>query len=164
VIAVDDSPKPVNESVIHRFSSDLDVSYYSNSQRLGMAANWNRAVALSTGEWAMVVSQDDTLRPGMLRRYRELLPGRPVAIGCAREFIDSVGDQYAAKVRVTGRKPERKVYYRHSGYPGGLKQTNFAKLQAAKRPMAHAMKVTWLGVKGIRTNRRLNHRDSCRFR
>jgi large subunit ribosomal protein L13 len=38
----------------------------------------------------------------------------------------------ASKLRVTGRKAERKIYYRHSGYPGGLKETNFAKLQAAK--------------------------------
>ena len=38
----------------------------------------------------------------------------------------------AAKLRVTGRKAERKIYYRHSGYPGGLKITNFAKLHAAK--------------------------------
>jgi large subunit ribosomal protein L13 len=38
----------------------------------------------------------------------------------------------AAKLRVTGRKPERKIYYRHSGYPGGIKQTSFAKLHAAK--------------------------------
>jgi large subunit ribosomal protein L13 len=38
----------------------------------------------------------------------------------------------AAKLRVTGRKSERKVYYRHSGYPGGLKTTSFAKLQATR--------------------------------
>jgi len=38
----------------------------------------------------------------------------------------------AAKLRVTGRKPERKIYYRHSGYPGGIKETTFAKLHAAK--------------------------------
>src|SRR5690349_22463699 len=38
----------------------------------------------------------------------------------------------ASKLRVTGRKPERKIYYRHSGYPGGLKTTNFAKLHAAR--------------------------------
>jgi large subunit ribosomal protein L13 len=37
-----------------------------------------------------------------------------------------------AKLRVTGRKTERKVYYRHTGFPGGIKQTNFAKLHAAK--------------------------------
>ncbi len=38
----------------------------------------------------------------------------------------------AAKLRVTGKKAERKTYYRHSGFPGGLKQTSFAKLHAAK--------------------------------
>ena len=38
----------------------------------------------------------------------------------------------AAKLRVTGRKPERKIYYRHTGYPGGLKETNFAKLHATR--------------------------------
>jgi large subunit ribosomal protein L13 len=35
----------------------------------------------------------------------------------------------AEKVRVTGRKAEQKMYYRHSQYPGGLKTTSFAKLQ-----------------------------------
>ena len=34
----------------------------------------------------------------------------------------------AAKVRVTGNKVDDKMYYRHTGYPGGLKVTNFAKL------------------------------------
>ena len=50
----------------------------------------------------------------------------------------------ASKLRVTGRKPERKVYYRHTGYPGGLKETNFAKLQA-KKPE----RVLQLAVKGM---------------
>ncbi len=35
----------------------------------------------------------------------------------------------AEKVRVTGRKAEQKMYYRHSQYPGSLKTTSFAKLQ-----------------------------------
>src|SRR4051812_4549795 len=38
----------------------------------------------------------------------------------------------AAKLRVTGRKAERKIYYRHTGFPGGIKQANFAKVQATK--------------------------------
>jgi large subunit ribosomal protein L13 len=50
----------------------------------------------------------------------------------------------AAKVRVTGRKPERKIYYRHSGQPGQLHQTNFAKLKAAKPE-----RVLQLAVKGM---------------
>jgi len=36
----------------------------------------------------------------------------------------------ADKIRVTGRKPEQKLYYRHSQFPGGLKNTTFAKLYA----------------------------------
>ena len=35
----------------------------------------------------------------------------------------------AEKVRVTGRKFTDKKYYRHSGYPGGLKETTFDKMQ-----------------------------------
>jgi large subunit ribosomal protein L13 len=36
----------------------------------------------------------------------------------------------AAKLRVTGDKADDKTYYRHSGYPGGISQTSFGKMQA----------------------------------
>jgi large subunit ribosomal protein L13 len=35
----------------------------------------------------------------------------------------------ADKVRVTGRKTTDKIYYRHSGYPGGIKGTSFERLR-----------------------------------
>jgi large subunit ribosomal protein L13 len=41
----------------------------------------------------------------------------------------------AEKVTVTGNKFKNKVYYSHSGFPGGLKSTTFDKLQAAKPEM-----------------------------
>ncbi len=31
----------------------------------------------------------------------------------------------AEKVRLTGKKANKKIYYRHTGYPGGLKFTSF---------------------------------------
>jgi len=34
----------------------------------------------------------------------------------------------AEKVRVTGKKTEQKVYYRHTGYPGGIRSTPFSRL------------------------------------
>ena len=34
----------------------------------------------------------------------------------------------ADKVALTGAKREQKIAYRHSGYPGGLKATNYAEL------------------------------------
>ncbi|WP_196161747.1 50S ribosomal protein L13 [Reinekea sp. G2M2-21] len=38
----------------------------------------------------------------------------------------------AEKVHVTGRKAKDKQYYRHTGYPGGLKSMSFEKLVAHK--------------------------------
>ena len=35
----------------------------------------------------------------------------------------------ASKLRVTGNKNDGKKYFRHSGYPGGIYETTFAKMQ-----------------------------------
>jgi len=41
----------------------------------------------------------------------------------------------ADKVAVTGAKASGKMYYSHSGFPGGIKQISFEKLQAHKPEM-----------------------------
>src|SRR5215469_14233181 len=50
-------------------------------------------------------------------------------------FLDT-GDHVivvnAAKVRLTGRKEEQKLYRRHSGYPGGLTETSARTVRATK--------------------------------
>ena len=38
----------------------------------------------------------------------------------------------AEKVEVTGKKRKEKIYKRHTGYPGGLRELSFEKLQAKK--------------------------------
>jgi large subunit ribosomal protein L13 len=48
----------------------------------------------------------------------------------------------ASQVKVTGNKTKDKIYYWHTGYPGGIKSTSFEKL-LAKSPMRvieHAVK------------------------
>jgi len=48
----------------------------------------------------------------------------------------------AEKAALTGNKYEDKIYYHHSGYPGGLRETNYADM--IKRnpvfPMEHAVR------------------------
>src|ERR1700747_955219 len=50
-------------------------------------------------------------------------------------YLDS-GDHVvvinADKIRLTGNKVEQKVYYSHSGYPGGLKEVPAKRLRANK--------------------------------
>jgi len=37
------------------------------------------------------------------------------------------------KIKITGKKADQKIYYRHTGYPGGLKATPY-KMMLAKHP------------------------------
>jgi large subunit ribosomal protein L13 len=48
----------------------------------------------------------------------------------------------ASKVRVTGKKLEQKMYYRHSGYPGGFRAVPLSDMLAKKPGMVieHAVK------------------------
>jgi large subunit ribosomal protein L13 len=46
------------------------------------------------------------------------------------------------KIRVSGNKADQKVYYRHTGYPGGLRETPY-RMMMAKKPdyiLRHAVK------------------------
>ncbi len=40
----------------------------------------------------------------------------------------------ADKVKLSGRKETGKIYYRHTGYPGGIKQRTVAQIREGKRP------------------------------
>ena len=42
----------------------------------------------------------------------------------------------ASKVILTGKKLDQKIYYKHSGYVGGLKETKYRKLMAEKPELA----------------------------
>ena len=59
-----------------------------------------------------------------------------------QEIGDFVVVINADKVMVTGRKAQQKMYYRHSGYVGGLKVNNFEKLMARHptQPLENAVK------------------------
>jgi len=50
----------------------------------------------------------------------------------------------ASRLRVTGNKATDKKYYRHTGYPGGIRETNFEKMQAK-----HPGRVLEKAVKGM---------------
>jgi large subunit ribosomal protein L13 len=56
----------------------------------------------------------------------------------------------AHKVRVTGRKLDQKIYYRHSGYPGGLKE-----ISLRDQLDRHPDRVIRLAVRGMLPKNRL---------
>lgn len=56
----------------------------------------------------------------------------------------------ADKVKVTGNKMKQKIYYRHSGYPGGLKSTTLEEMM-----QTHPDRVIEHAVKGMLPHNRL---------
>ena len=50
----------------------------------------------------------------------------------------------ADKIKVTGKKMEQKIYYNHSDYPGGMRETTLKEMMA-KKPES----VITLAVKGM---------------
>ena len=58
----------------------------------------------------------------------------------------------ASKVKLTGNKARQKTYYRHSGYPGGLKAVNFEKML-----QTHPERIIENAVKGMLPHNRLGN-------
>lgn len=65
----------------------------------------------------------------------------------------------AAKMKVTGAKMEQKMYYRHSGYPGSLREQNLAEMREK-----HPERALLLAVKGMLPHNRLGRKLSTHFR
>ncbi len=59
----------------------------------------------------------------------------------------------AAKLRLTGSKSGQKIYYRHTGYPGGLKETVLDKMMDK-----HPDRVVQKAVKGMLPHNRLSRK------
>ncbi|MCD6253274.1 MAG: 50S ribosomal protein L13 [Thermotogae bacterium] len=59
----------------------------------------------------------------------------------------------ADRVVLTGKKLDQKIYYRHSGYPGGIKATK-ARDMLAKHPE----RLVYMAVKGMLPKNRLGRR------
>mgnify|MGYP001635082300 FL=1 len=65
----------------------------------------------------------------------------------------------AAKVVLTGKKLDQKIYYRHSGYIGGLKQVKYRTLMATKPE-----KAVELAVKGMLPKNKIGDASFARLK
>jgi large subunit ribosomal protein L13 len=80
-----------------------------------------------------LIDAEDTVLGRLASKAAMLLQGKHKP--SYTPFLDT-GDHVvvvnAAKVRLTGRKEEQKLYRRHSGYPGGLTETSARKVRAVR--------------------------------
>lgn len=95
-------------------------------------------------DWVLIDAENQTLGRLASEVARRLRGKHKPEFTPHADVGDYVVVVNAEKVRVTGRKQSDKLYHRHTGYPGGLKTTNFADMQA-KKPE----RVVELAVKGM---------------
>jgi large subunit ribosomal protein L13 len=88
-----------------------------------------------THDWYIIDAQGKTLGRLATLAATYLLGKHKVQFTPHLDCGDNVVIINAAQIMVTGNKLEDKKYYRHSGYPGGIKETSLADL-IARNPAA----------------------------
>jgi glycosyltransferase involved in cell wall biosynthesis len=164
VVVADNASTDDSVEVLASFD-DPRLEWSVNPCNVGFAANLDRAVAAGTGRHVILLSSDDVLRPGALRRYAEVLAtlGEQAAssvVSAAYETIDADG-------RVTSRlSPSNGVVWRgvlpdRSGClelaPPELLRRSLSQM---RNPLPFAStcfpRVLWHRVGGYRSSRHVN--------
>jgi len=86
-----------------------------------------------TAKWYLIDAADKNLGRLSTRIARILLGKNKPQFTPGQETGDYVIVVNAEKITVTGNRMDQKFYYRHSGYPGGIKQISLRD-QLAKFP------------------------------
>lgn len=104
-------------------------------------------------KWYVVDATDQTLGR-LASRVAHILRGKHKPV--FTPHVDS-GDYVivinAEKIRLTGKKHEKKFYYWHTGYPGGLKQKSYGELLKEKPE-----KAVYLAVRRMLPKNRLGRK------
>ena len=110
-------------------------------------------------EWHIIDASGKVLGK-LATQAANLLMGKHKTIFCRHlDTGDFVVVINAEQVRVTGNKAKQKLYYRHSGYPGGLKSTTLESMM-----QTHPTRVIEYAVKGMLPRTRLAARMMKRLR
>ena len=109
-------------------------------------------------QWHLLDATDQTLGR-LASRIAGILTGkRRTDYSPNLDMGDFVVVVNAERIAVTGRKREQKVYYRHSGYPGGLRSKT---LQSQLDE--HPDRVIQLAVKGMLPRNKIGRRSLRRL-
>lgn len=81
IIISDDSTTMDCRHIVHELLADWKGrwQYHANSPSLGMAANWNRCIQMSTGSYVLLLHDDDYLEVKALRKVLQTLRHNPSA-------------------------------------------------------------------------------------
>ena len=118
-----------------------------------------REAALADRRWFMIDARDQVLgriasqAANLLRG--KMKPSFTPHVDCG-DFVVIVNAEH---VKLTGPKDETKLYYRHSGYPGGIREQTAGRLRAT-----HPERLLRLAVTGMLPKNRLGRRLATKLK
>jgi large subunit ribosomal protein L13 len=124
-----------------------------------MQKTWNAKAETVERRWYVVDAEGQTLGRLATRIADTLRGKRKPEYTPHVDTGDFVVVVNAEKIAVTGKKLDEKLYYRHSGYPGGLRSRTLAE-QLERRPTEVLRKA----VKGMLPRNRLANRQITKLK
>ena len=95
-----------------------------------------------TREWHLIDAEDKILGKVATEVAKLLMGKHKPTFSRHIDVGDNVVVINAAKIKVTGDKGQQKLYYRHTGYPGGLRSENLDNVlkKHPERVIEHAVR------------------------
>ena len=97
ILIISNDPKSIDiENDTNKLISsyhDEKISFYVNSQNIGLCGNWNRGSELAKGDYIVMIHDDDILGPFVLYSLNQVLNKYPSTgvIGCGNvKFVDKI--------------------------------------------------------------------------
>ena len=129
------------------------------NEDITIVKTWNAKANDIERRWYLVDAEGQTLGRLATRIADTLRGKRKPEYTPHLDTGDFVVVVNADKISVTGKKREQKLYYRHSGYPGGLRARTLAE-QLERRPTEVLRKA----VKGMLPRNRLANRQITKLK
>ncbi|AVH69900.1 TPR repeat-containing protein [Nostoc sp. 'Lobaria pulmonaria (5183) cyanobiont'] len=92
ILVMDNASTPPLFDLVNAIGRGI-VSYYRNSQNIGLAGNHNTGIILSRGQWIHILHDDDYVLPGFYSQLKESLENCSDSVGAAFTGFDNINEK-----------------------------------------------------------------------
>lgn len=88
ILVLDDCSTDETVNLSHAYSNAANVKFIRNENNIGFINNWNKAVALSSGEYVKIIGDDDILSADCVAEQTRILDEHPdVGVVCCDYYV-----------------------------------------------------------------------------
>ncbi|MEH2357229.1 tetratricopeptide repeat protein [Nostoc sp.] len=92
ILVMDNASTPPLFDLVNSIGRGI-VSYYRNSQNIGLAGNHNTGITLSRGQWIHILHDDDYVLPGFYSQLKQSLEDCSDSVGAAFTGFDNIDEK-----------------------------------------------------------------------